>query len=303
MAKKASLPECREVQVVKADGYSNAVCFAKGDGWLLAADFGVPKIYDLAAGNQKGSFAKSGIPDNDGVCWTIAQPSTRHVVAGVFASVVAWTADGSKVERVYPSPSGIVSSIGVTPGDKTIVFGTWMKMLVAVDFKSGRELWSVTDKKSFSSRVAVTLDGKHCVTGGNDKSVRLFELATGREVQRIGDHDGYVQGLAVLPDGERVATAGRDRTIRIWDIRKAKLLATFEGHRKEIRALAVTADGRLAVSAGGDGVRVWDLKTNGLVATFNGHDTSVACLSLASNGKLAATGGDDGHLRVWELPH
>ena len=172
--------------------------------------------------------------------------------------------------------------MAITPDRKTLVFGTWGKTLgLCSTSQSGDARWDVKLKTSFSGKVAITLDGKHCITAGNDKTVRLFDLRNGAEIHVIGTHTGYVQGLAMLPDGERVLTASRDKTICLWDIHKAKLLATLSGHRKEIRSLGVTMNGRLAISAGGDGAKFWDLASHTEIATINNHGKSITCLSIS----------------------
>ncbi len=299
---KASLPECRELIAIPGTGWPNALAFGHGDKELLASDFGPPHVYEVKSGKQTRTFAKPGSPDSKGVCWWIAEPSADVAIAALYGSVAAWSAHGTRPLRHFTSPRGIVASFDIPEDLSTLVMGTHVKALAAFDFKSGAQRWHVTGKVSFSNRVALTPDGKHCVTGGNDKTVRLFEMATGKEVHRIGTCTGWVQGLVVLPDGRRVAAAGRDRVISLWNIAQGGLLATLAGHTKEIRALRTTVNGRFAVSAGGDGARVWDLKANLPVAAFNGHQKSICCLALSSDDKLAATGGEDGMLRVWELP-
>jgi WD40 repeat protein len=259
MPKGATIPSCLEVLTIDAGSWPNAVTFNDDGSKVLSAGFGSPQIFDATTGIHEGGFVNAKSPNSDGVCWALACVDSKLIVGAVYDAVAVWTSDGTRCLRTAISPEGIVSSVAVTPDRMTLVFGTWGKHLVCVDFKSGETRWDVKLKTSFSGKVAITLDGKHCITAGNDKTVRLFDLRNGSEIHVIGTHAGYVQGLAVLPDGQRALTASRDKTICLWDIHKAKLLATLSGHRKEIRALGITIDGRLAISAGGDGARsgIW----------------------------------------------
>jgi WD40 repeat protein len=301
MAKNATIPSCLEILAVNAGCWPNAVTF-NGDGRkVLTADFGSPQIFDATTGVHEGKFVNAKSPNASGVCWALASVDSKLVAGAVFDAVAVWTSDGTRCLRTVISPEGIVSSIAITPDQKTLVFATWGKHLVCVDFQSGDTRWDVKLKTSFSGKVAITPDGKHCITAGNDKTVRLFDLRNGAEIHVIGTHASYVQGLAVLPDGKRALTASRDKTICLWDIHKAILLATLSGHRKEIRALGITTDGRLAISAGGDGARVWDLASNTEIATFNNHGKSITCLSILGDATVV-TGAEDGHLRIWRLP-
>jgi WD40 repeat protein len=301
MPKKATIPSCLEILAVNADCWPSAVTFNDSGRKVLAADFGSPKIFDATTGVHEGEFVNAASPNSDGVCWALACVDSKLVVGAVYDVVAVWTADGTRCLRTVISPEGIVSSVAISPDRKTLVFGTWEKHLVCVDFESGKTRWSVKLKTSFSGKVAITPDGKHCITGGNDKTVRLFDLRNGAEIHVIGRHTGYVQGVAVLPDGKRALTASRDKTICLWDIHKPALLATLSGHRKEIRALGITMDGRLAISAGGDGAKVWDLTSHAEIGTFNNHGKSISCLSISGNNTVV-TGAEDGHLRIWRLP-
>ncbi|MDZ4779871.1 MAG: WD40 repeat domain-containing protein [Planctomycetia bacterium] len=301
MPKNATIPSCPEILAVNARGWPNSVTFNDDGSKILAAGFGSPTIFDATTGVHEGRFVDATSPNSGGVCWALACIDSKQVVGGVYDAVAVWTSEGTRCVRTVISPQGIVSSVAITPDRKTLVFGTWEKHLVCVDFHTGNTRWDVKLKTSFSGKVAITLDGKHCITAGNDKTVRLFDLRNGAEIHVIGTHTGYVQGLAVLPDGKRALTASRDKTICLWDIHKAKLLATLSGHRKEIRALGITMDGRLAISAGGDGAKVWDLASHTAIATFNNHGKSISCLSILGN-TTVVTGADDGHLRIWRLP-
>ncbi len=301
MPKNATIPPCLEILSINAGGWAHAVMFHDEGRKILAADFGSPRVFEASTGVREGEFVAATSPNSNGVCWALAGGGAKEVVGAVYDAVAVWNSDGTRCLRTLSSPEGIVSSFAITPDRKTLVFGTWQKHLVCVDFPSGEVRWDVKLKTSFSGKVAITRDGKHCVTGGNDKTVRLFELSKGAEIHVIGRHTGYVQGLAVLPDGKRALTASRDKTLCLWDIHQAKLLATLSGHRKEVRALGLTQDGRLAVSAGGDGAKVWDLASHTEVGTFNNHGKSVACLSVLGNSTVV-TGGEDGQLRIWRLP-
>lgn len=301
MPKKATLSACQEILAIDAKGWMSSVAFSADGGKVLATHFGPPKIFNATTGSLEGAFVKATSPNAGGICWSLAAIDAKLVVGSDYDALAVWTADGGRCLRTVISPEGIVSSFALTPDHKTMVFGTWVKHLVCADFHTGDIRWDVKLKTSFAGKVAITLDGKHCITGGNDKTVRLFELKNGAEVHTIGTHTGYVQGLAVLPDGKRVLTASRDKTLCLWDIYQSKLLATLSGHRKEIRALGVTPDGSLAVSAGGDGAKVWDLAAGTEIATFNNHGKSVACLSIAADGRVV-TGAEDGQLRIWKLP-
>ena len=301
MPKNATIPSCLEILAINADCWPNAVTFNDDGRKVLAAGFGSPQIFDATTGVHEGEFVKATSPNSDGVCWALTSVDSKLVVGVVYDAVAVWTSDGTRCLRTVISPGGIVSSVAITSDRKTVVFGTWGKHLVCVDFKSGDIRWDVKLKTSFSGKVAIALDGQHCITAGNDKTIRLFDLRNGAESHVIGTHAGYVQGLAVLPDGKRVLTASRDKTICLWDIHNAMLLATLSGHRKEIRTLGITLDGRLAISAGGDGARVWDLASNTEIATFNNHGKSITCLSISGN-TTVVTGAEDGHLRIWRLP-
>jgi WD40 repeat protein len=295
------IPSARELGSIEIKGWPNAVVFDSDGKRLLAGTYGSPRCWDLATGKKVVSFddLPSGRPE--GVCWCIALPEGKQVVAGVYAAVGVWKSDG-KVVRHMMSPGGIVVSIALTPDRKRVLAGTAEKELALFDLATGEMLWSVTDKKSFSNRVAISPDGKHALTAGYDKSVRLWNVSDGKALGLIGTQEGWVQALAFLPDGTRALTGGRDKTLALWDLPSRSRLLTLSAHRKQVLDLAIVAGGKRAVSVGGDGAFVWDLASGEAIARFAAHGKSVACLAVSPDGKSVVTGGEDGKLRHWLLP-
>lgn len=62
--------------------------------------------------------------------------------------------------------------------------------------------------------VALTPDGRACMTAGEDFTARLWDTATGACVHVLAGHSGWVVDVAITPDCTQAITASHDGTAR-----------------------------------------------------------------------------------------
>jgi WD40 repeat protein len=75
--------------------------------------------------------------------------------------------------------------------------------------------------------VALTPDGRTCVSSSHDKCVRLWDLETGELRSLLEGHTDWVKAIAVTADGARAASGSYDGTVRVWDLQDGEALAEF----------------------------------------------------------------------------
>ncbi len=150
--------------------------------------------------------------------------------------------------------------------------------------------------------VAISLDGKHIVTGSDDHTARVWDAATGREVSRV-KHDDAVFGVDFSPSGEWVASGGgwNDRSVRVWDPLTGRESMRIN-HEGPIWSVCFSRDGHYIASGGGDGIaQVWDVRTRKLVASIH-HGKTIFQVVFSRDGRILATASNDGTASVWKLP-
>ena len=149
------------------------------------------------------------------------------------------------------------------------------------------------------SCLAITPDGKRCVSGSTDNTLRVWSLDSGRCLLTLKGHTGSISALAISPDGRRCVSGSCDRTIRIWDVESGIVLKVLTGHRYPIHSLAITPDGRRCVSGSTDSTfRIWELESGKCVRTIDGF---VESITLTSDGRHFVGESYPNVISLWNL--
>jgi WD40 repeat protein/tRNA A-37 threonylcarbamoyl transferase component Bud32 len=159
--------------------------------------------------------------------------------------------------------------------------------------------------------LALSLDGKHLLTGSTDTFARYWDITTGKEIYQLPSKGGQVYGVAISPDGTKLLSCGGDRLIHVWDAATGQELKHLTGHTDEVLRVAISPDGRMVASAGYDcQLRLWNLDTGKLIASpgkinsnpsrdwYAGGGEGAA---FSPDGKLIATWAQDHIVRLWDV--
>ena len=156
--------------------------------------------------------------------------------------------------------------------------------------------------ESWINAVAVTPDGRRCVSASGDRTLKVWDLVNGECLHTLEGHNSWINAVAVTPDGRRCVSASGDRTPKVWDLVNGECLHTLEGHESYINAVAVIPDGRRCVSASGDGtLKVWDLVNGVCLHTLEGHNDWIKAVAVTPDGRRCVSASDDGTLRIWDM--
>jgi RNA polymerase sigma factor (sigma-70 family) len=186
-------------------------------------------------------------------------PNSRLLLTGeeIPARVFrVWDADtGREVRRL----EGEVYNRPAFSADGRLLAATASDRLRLLDFRSGKELFSVPEKGRHG--LAFTWDGR-TLACGDHKSIALWEVLTGRLRGRIELPGNGCTALQFSPDGRWLAW-GEGERVRLWDRARGRLLRTFAGHEGNVTDLRFTPDGRSLISASTDStLLVWDLASS-----------------------------------------
>jgi WD40 repeat protein len=252
----------------KTTEYVNGLSLGPKGELVSAAGFREHVKVWSPAGKQLAHFA-----DRRGygsVCWEGAL-SSRGVVAAGFGNLELWFWNlKSKKGRAVAKLGGIIVSLAWSKNGKRLFAGNAGGNTVHLFDDAGKPLAvSARAKKSATTRVALTPDGKTGFSGGGDKQVHVWDAAKCVEIGAMAGHTGVIMALAISRDGSRVLSGSQDRTARVWDVKRGRAVCTLEGHRKQVAAVAWSPDGsRVATASNDRTVRVWDAESGEQLHAF-----------------------------------
>ncbi len=152
------------------------------------------------------------------------------------------------------------------------------------------------------SALAISADGKVCLTGGNDKVALLCDVGTGKPLWTTPAHERKVESVALSADAKVAITACASDVARLWDTTTGK--ETPLQHQSNVVAVALSADGKTALTGCVDETaRLWDSATGKQIRLLqHGKRAMVIAGALSADGKTVLTGSDGGGepARLWD---
>lgn len=163
--------------------------------------------------------------------------------------------------------------------------------------------------KSAIQEIAITADGKRCVSASDDSTLRVWDLVLGDCLHILEGLKSLVRTVAITPDGKCCVGGSGDGVLRIWDIQSGKCLHILEDHKfslpyyfKYINVIAITPDGNQCVSACADTtLRIWDMQSGKCLHVLEGHTEDVYTVAITPDGERCVSGSQDKTLRIWDM--
>ena len=154
--------------------------------------------------------------------------------------------------------------------------------------------------------IAITPDGRICVSGSQDTTLRVWDLAYGRCLFVLKKHPYPITALAISPDGKRCISSSsiqfRGSIIYVWDLETGECILTLEEKLNiYVTSLMFSPDGKRCISSSNENtLRVWDLETGKSLHFLKSKDF-IKTLAVSPEGERCVCGSYHGPLSVWNL--
>lgn len=172
--------------------------------------------------------------------------------------------------------------------DGSVVLYLHEESVVAADTDSGEELYRLQGHKAYTTRVAVTPDGRYAVSGARDGSIVVWDIETREPAATFQQPEG-VHKLVINPAGTLCVTTSLPSVINVWSIPDGAPVAALAGHGSLMPHVAFAQDAdRIITDSYDQTVRLWSATTSPGIARVATPPEFVVDLDRAADHVAAA---------------
>jgi eukaryotic-like serine/threonine-protein kinase len=270
----------------------------------------VVKLWDLASGNQQGTFR------HEQAVTAVAFARDDKTLASACAdgTVHLWDVQKGEAEGILHGNAGAVLSLAYSPDGTKLATSSAVGAVTLWDVGPEQERNTLLGGQYGVASVSLSPDNKLLATGGRDGTTIIWNLATRHVLAKLANPPGAMEAAAVAfsPDGRSLAIGTSDHQVRLFDVAAKQVRATLHGPAKEISCVAFSPDGKsLAAGSKDQTVFLWDMATRQQRAVLTGHPNAITCLVFSPNGQILAVGSGEPdygfsksatEIRLWDLP-
>jgi WD40 repeat protein len=219
---KATTP----LRELKGEHHGAILCVAFSPDGKFCATGGEDRdiqLWDTATGELRYRFPAGHRAAVTSIQFT---PQSQLVSAGKDSTIRLWTVgdQGAKLEATFPSRSGQVSQVGVSPDGKKVLFdqGRELRLLSLPEGRTQGVLQNPSAASNFSGFAGFSPDGRLIATTCQGQAgVQLWtvpgEHIRGREVRQLISRDQSPATCAAFsPDGSFIVTGTHNHRVMVW---------------------------------------------------------------------------------------
>lgn len=198
---------------------------------LSGSDDGTVRVWDLETGREERTLSGH----SEGVYGVAFVASAYYVSVGIDNNAILWSAETGKEEDRCEVPQDEcygLYCVAVTQEEPVWVLyggGVGGGKVRIWSIRNGEDLPTLQGHRDKVNHVAVTRDGRLCVTASSDKTLKIWDLTKFCQLRSLIGHSGEVLGVALSPDERLVISSSMDGTLKAWETATGRELATFNG--------------------------------------------------------------------------
>jgi len=210
----------------------------------------------------------------------------------------------SDAAQDFPSKSGAVWSLAISPDGKTLLMGLEDGHILVYDTATEKVRQSLKEHRGPVFGMEFFPDGKQFVSVSDDGRILVWNLDDLRKPVAARESASGVRAIAVDRKGTRIATGDRSGEVTVWemkDMMELKPTKTLD-HGGSVHGLSFSTDeqGAMLATTGSNKItRVWDLATKTDKFQLVGHKGPVYSVAYSGDNELIATAGWDGSIKIW----
>jgi tricorn protease-like protein len=133
------------------------------------------KLWDVKTGQLrltlKENKAINGHPES-----ILFASDGQTLLSGDQAGIHQWNVSTGKIIRLFPTSSGLVRSLALSPDGKTLVSGHADNTVKTWNLSTGEPINTFTGHRDWVLTVAVSPDGHSIISGSRDSTIKLWPL-------------------------------------------------------------------------------------------------------------------------------
>lgn len=198
---------------------------------------------------------------------------------------------------------GIISSLAVSGDGQTLLVGSLVEGITALDLNSRKTLYTVPWIINLHSPIVFSANGQF-FAAAQKQEMGLFRAGDGKLIRTLRGHSGTVSAIAISPDNKLIVSAsGEDRTIRVWNVDNGELIETLGENVGPVTTIAFNPTGKFFATgsiAESRFIKFWDTETRKLLAPPFQQPGFVYTVAFPPSGKQLVAAVRN-FVKVWDL--
>lgn len=236
-------------------------------------------------------------------------PEGIHLLSGSADETVKyWHKDQQEALWTFSGHNRSVDAVAFSPDGQFILSGGEEQRARVLDI-SGKEVHSMSDRRSVVTSLAFSPDGKMALTGTEYNLINEWDLSDKDAKAKPRSFEAYrssIHSVAFSRDKENICVGNWDHAV-LFQGKNGETIQSFRGHTDKITAIAFSSDEQWMLTGSADKTaKLWAVDSGELISTFSGHSLTLTSVLFSPDDQSVVTGAgpdyyDRGEVKLWDL--